>query len=56
VYVTVAINPVKYLPWLKEQLVAKNVKFIRKKIQRLDEVRIFVGADGILVNATALGK
>jgi D-amino-acid oxidase len=55
-YDTVAVNPALYLPWLKEQLLAKGVKFVRRKIHRIDEVREYCGPNGIVVNATALGQ
>jgi D-amino-acid oxidase len=55
-YETVAVNPAKYLPWLKEKLLAKGVTFIRRKIQRLDDLYEYTGHDGIAVNCTALGS
>lgn len=55
-FTTISVNPEVYLPWLKAELRARGVSFIRKRVQSLNEAAAFAGANGILVNATALGK
>ncbi|OSX67120.1 hypothetical protein POSPLADRAFT_1175870 [Postia placenta MAD-698-R-SB12] len=54
-FTTISVNPEVYLPWLKAELRARGVSFIRKRVQSLNEAAAFAGANGILVNATALG-
>jgi len=53
-YTTVAMNPLLLLPWLKEQLDDKGVKFIRKEVGSIDEVRELTGFK-IIINASGLG-
>lgn len=53
---TVSINPLEYLPWLRSELESRGVIFHRQYVGSLDEVKPFVGNNGILVNATSLGE
>lgn len=53
---TVSVNPAEYLPWLQSELISRGVTFERRSVGSLDELRSVVGTDGILVNATSLGK
>lgn len=53
---TVSINPLEYLPWLRSELESRGVVFHRQYVSSLDEVKPFVGNNGILVNATSLGS
>ncbi|KAJ8593248.1 FAD dependent oxidoreductase [Rhizopogon salebrosus TDB-379] len=53
---TVSINPLEYLPWLRSELESRGVIFHRQYVGSLDEVKPFVGNNGILVNATSLGS
>lgn len=55
-FCTVSVNPQEYIPWLSSELRARNVKFVRKHVKSLEELRPLVGADGILVNASSLGS
>lgn len=53
-YTAMTMNPVLLLPWLKEKLLAKGVKFIRQEIKSLDEARRISDAS-IIVNASGVG-
>lgn len=55
-FTTVSVSPEVYLPWLKYELRARGVHFIRRRLQSLSEAAALVGPNGVLVNATALGK
>ena len=55
-YDTVVVNPQMYIPWLQSQLIDHGVQFVRKQVNSLEELKPFVGSDGVLVNASALGK
>ncbi|KZT08689.1 nucleotide-binding domain-containing protein [Laetiporus sulphureus 93-53] len=52
---TLSINPEVYLPWLKSELLARGVEFVRRKVQSLGEAAALAGPKGVLVNATGLG-
>ena len=52
---TVSVCPTYYLPWLKTELAARGVTFIRKKVTSLGEATALAGPGGVLVNATGLG-
>lgn len=54
-YDTVSVNPSLYLLWLQESLSQKDVKFMRQKIHCLDDVRIHMAPDTVVINATSLG-
>ncbi|KAI0778791.1 nucleotide-binding domain-containing protein [Trametes elegans] len=52
---TVSVWPEAYLPWLKAELVARGVEFVRRRVASLGEAAALAGPDGVLVNATGLG-
>ncbi|KAI0081069.1 FAD dependent oxidoreductase [Panus rudis PR-1116 ss-1] len=52
---TITVNPVKYLPWLKSELLKEGVLFVRKQVQSIGEAAEIAGPNGIVVNATGLG-
>ncbi|KAI0364057.1 nucleotide-binding domain-containing protein [Pilatotrama ljubarskyi] len=52
---TVSVWPDAYLPWLKSELVARGVEFVRKRVVSLDEAAALAGPNGVLINATGLG-
>ncbi|KAI0660694.1 nucleotide-binding domain-containing protein [Cubamyces menziesii] len=52
---TVSVCPDAYLPWLKGELVARGVEFVRKRVVTLGEAAALAGPNGVLVNATGLG-
>lgn len=52
---TITVNPEEYLPWLKSELLANGVTFVRKKLQSVEEAAEIAGIDGLIVNATGLG-
>ena len=53
---TVSVCPTSYLPWLKTELEARGVAFVRRKVHSYGEAAALAGPGGVLVNATALGK
>ncbi|KUJ20501.1 putative D-amino acid oxidase [Mollisia scopiformis] len=53
-YTTVAMNPLLLLPWLKEKLIAKGVKFVRAEIKSFDEARN-IAKSKIIINASGVG-
>lgn len=53
-YTSLAINPLIFLPWIKDKLVAKGVKFIRKEVQSFGEARTLTKSK-IIVNASGVG-
>ncbi|KAI0828889.1 nucleotide-binding domain-containing protein [Trametes gibbosa] len=52
---TVSVCPQAYLPWLKSELVARGVEFVRRRVVALGEAAALAGPNGVLVNATGLG-
>lgn len=52
---TITVNPVKYLPWLKSEVEVQGVKFVRQKLQSIEEAADIAGKTGLVVNATGLG-
>ncbi|KAI0936990.1 hypothetical protein AcW1_001084 [Taiwanofungus camphoratus] len=54
-FTTISVNPEVYLPWLKSELLARGVQFIRKRVHSLSEAAALTGPNGIIVNATGLG-
>ena len=54
-YTTVSVNPLTYLPWLKSELDARGVTFVRKRVCSIEEVADMAGSDGIVVNASSMG-
>ena len=54
-FTTVSLNPEIYLPWLKGELEARGVQFIRKRVYSIGEAAAIAGPKGVLVNATGLG-
>ena len=55
-FTTVSLNPQLYLPWLKDELVARGVNFIRKRVYSIGEAAEIAGTNGVVINATALGE
>jgi len=53
-YTSLAINPVIFLPWLRARLGLRGVKFVRARVQSLDEVRTLTRAR-LIVNASGVG-
>lgn len=53
-YTSLAINPLVLLPWLKRQLEARGVKFIRAEVRSVDEARSLTKAK-LIVNASGVG-
>jgi len=53
-YTSLSMNPQILLPWLKEQLVAKGVKFVRAEVKSFDEARAITKAR-LIVNASGVG-
>ncbi|KAG4440915.1 hypothetical protein IFR05_003605 [Cadophora sp. M221] len=53
-YTTLAINPLVFLPWLKERLVAKGVKFVRAEVGSIEEARSITKSK-VIVNASGVG-
>lgn len=54
-FTTVSLNPEVYLPWLKGELQARGVSFIKKRVYSINEAAEIAGPTGVLVNATGLG-
>lgn len=54
-YTTVSVNPLTYLPWLKSELDARGVTFVRKRVCSIEEVADMAGPNGIVVNASSMG-
>ncbi|KAH9932019.1 nucleotide-binding domain-containing protein [Epithele typhae] len=52
---TISVNPAQYLPWLKAELTARGVEFVRKKVHSFGEAAALAGDGAVLVNATGLG-
>ncbi|CDO73023.1 hypothetical protein BN946_scf185007.g77 [Trametes cinnabarina] len=52
---TVSVCPDAYLPWLKSELLARGVEFIRRRVFTLGEAAALAGPNGVLINATGLG-
>jgi D-amino-acid oxidase len=52
---TVSLVPKLYLPWLKQELEAGGVQFLRKYVASVDEAAAFCGPNGVIINATGLG-
>lgn len=53
-YTSMTINPAFFLPWIQKQLEARGVKFIRKKLNSIEEAKKITGARYI-VHASGLG-
>ncbi|KAF7972600.1 hypothetical protein HWV62_17410 [Athelia sp. TMB] len=49
-----ALDPLKYLPFLKAQLESFGVKFVRQRLGSVEDVAEAVGSTGILVNALGM--
>jgi len=54
-YDTYSVNPMFYLPWLKSELIARGVEFIRKHVASLEDAAAYTDLGGVIINATALG-
>jgi hypothetical protein len=53
-YTTLAMNPLILLPWLKRQLDAQAVKFVRAEVSSIEEARKLTKAK-VIVNASGVG-
>ncbi|KAJ5232955.1 hypothetical protein N7468_005911 [Penicillium chermesinum] len=53
-YTSMSINPTAFLPWIKKELEAKGVVFIRKTLTSIDEAKGITRAQ-IIVHASGLG-
>jgi D-amino-acid oxidase len=53
-YTTIAMNPLLLLPWLKEKLDTRSVKFIRAEIKNIGEARNITNSQ-VIVNASGVG-
>jgi len=51
-FTTVSLNPEFYLPWLKSELDARGVEFIRKHVASLEEATKY---GDVVINASGLG-
>lgn len=49
-----AVNPLVFLPWIRKQLEAQGVEFIRKEVEEIEEVKRITGNE-VIVHATGLG-
>ncbi|KAE9403969.1 nucleotide-binding domain-containing protein [Gymnopus androsaceus JB14] len=54
-YQTVVIHPLIYLQWLKDRLTASGVKFVRRELQHIRDVRDIVPQVDVVVNASGVG-
>ncbi|KAH9947111.1 FAD dependent oxidoreductase [Amylocystis lapponica] len=54
-FTTISVNPETYLPWIKSELLAHGVQFVRQRVLSLSEAAALAGPGGVLVNATGLG-
>jgi glycine/D-amino acid oxidase-like deaminating enzyme len=52
---TFSVNPEVYLPWLKSKLESRGVRFLRRRVNSLDEACGLAGERGVVINATGLG-
>ncbi|GKT42127.1 D-amino-acid oxidase [Colletotrichum spaethianum] len=48
------VNPAVFLPWIKNVLEKRGVRFVRAEVKSLDEVRSVLQAK-VIINATGLG-
>ncbi|KAI0783302.1 nucleotide-binding domain-containing protein [Abortiporus biennis] len=55
IFDTITVNPQKYLPWMKNELLSRGVEFVRRQIHNIDEAADIAGPTGILFNCTGLG-
>ena len=53
-YQSMTVNPVIFLPWIKKELEARGVRFIRKTIKSLQEAKQITGCK-FIVHASGLG-
>jgi D-amino-acid oxidase len=53
-YTTIAMNPLLLLPWLKDKLGARGVKFIRAEIKSIAEAQNITNSQ-VIVNASGVG-
>jgi D-amino-acid oxidase len=53
---TFSVNPEVYLPWLKSKLESRGVRFLRRRVNSLDEACGLAGERGVVINATGLGE
>ncbi|EKM61635.1 uncharacterized protein PHACADRAFT_24819 [Phanerochaete carnosa HHB-10118-sp] len=54
-FTTVSLNPQLYLLWLRNELNARGVIFLRKRLYSIQEAAEIAGPQGVVINATALG-
>ena len=53
---TVTLRPALYLSWLKGELVARGVRFVKRRVSSIREAACFEDGVHVVVNATGLGK
>lgn len=53
-YQSITVNPAVFLPWIKKELEARGVEFIRKTIQTMQEAKKITGCK-LIVHASGLG-
>lgn len=53
-YRTLAVNPVVFLPWIKQKLEARGVRFIRREIESISDAKRLAPCD-VVVHASGLG-
>lgn len=51
---TMTVNPAIFLPWVRKELEARGVRFIRKEVKDLEEARRITGNE-VVVHASGLG-
>jgi D-amino-acid oxidase len=54
-YTALAMNPQILLPWLRNQLLKKGVKFVKMELQSIEQAKLLLGDVKIVVNASGLG-
>ncbi len=53
-YTALNMNPLLLLPWLKERLLARGVKFVRAEVKSINEARSITNGK-IIINASGVG-
>jgi D-amino-acid oxidase len=51
---TMTVNPVIFLPWVRKELESRSVRFIRKEVKDIEEVKRLTGNE-VVVHASGLG-
>ncbi|KAJ5773034.1 hypothetical protein N7457_007930 [Penicillium paradoxum] len=53
-FLSMTVNPVYYLPWVKKELDRRGVRFIKKEVESIEAARQITGCK-VVVNASGLG-